>query len=307
MKNRWTALALGTVFLLATVISSSQSPDPASRLAAARQALGGAALDSIGSFTVKGSLFLEAGPRRTERSVEINWVSPDKFVRRQTYLVPGGAFGRQVEATTLDGFNGDEPIRSSLAPGSSVPLVIPAGPPPSTPSEIAAARQKQADNAKLLASKLLIPLFAAGLSTYPAKFASAGAVQLPTGTADALDVQTPSGFTWRLLLDQKTQLPVAVSWMSPPAVMMSVQSTVRAGPDGRATPVPGTRQVDAPAGLPSTLVEWRTTISDYRLADGVNWPHRFTTTMDGARNEELRLDKFQLNSKIDPARFTPTK
>jgi hypothetical protein len=158
-----------------------------------------------------------------------------------------------------------------------------------------------------MASKFLIPLFAAGLTTYPPSFATTGPVQLPTGMANALDVQMPSGFTWRLLLDQKTHLPVAVSWMSPPAVVMSVRSAVRVGPDGRATPVPGTRQVDAPAGLPSTLVEWRTTISDYRLAGGVNWPHRFTTTMVGERNEELRLDKFQINPKIDPKVFTPAK
>jgi hypothetical protein len=136
VTTRWTALALASALLLTTAVSGSQSPDPASLLAAARQALGGAALDSIVSFTVKGSLFLEAGPRRTERSVEISWVSPDKFVRKMTYLVPGGAFGRQVEATNLEGFNGDEPIRSAVAPGSSIQLVIPAGPPRQRPQKL---------------------------------------------------------------------------------------------------------------------------------------------------------------------------
>ena len=49
------------------------------------------------------------------------------------------------------------------------------------------------------------------------------------------------------------------------------------------------------------------TIADYRVADGLNWPHRMATTVGADKYEELRLGRFRLNPAIDAKVFAPRK
>jgi hypothetical protein len=60
---------------------------------------------------------------------------------------------------------------------------------------------------------------------------------------------------------------------------------------------------DPTAGMAD--VPWEMTIADYRLADGLNWPHRMVTTVGADKYEELRLSRFRLNPAIDAKVFAP--
>jgi hypothetical protein len=75
---------------------------------------------------------------------------------------------------------------------------------------------------------------------------------------------------FRLLLDAKTHVPVALTWR--------------------------------------TLAGPRMSIGDYhKIAGGLNWPHRFTTGLNGKTLKDEKISTFTINPTIDPKTFTPAK
>ena len=60
---------------------------------------------------------------------------------------------------------------------------------------------------------------------------------------------------------------------------------------------------DPTAGLAD--VPWETTLSNYKIENGLNWPRTLTTTADGKTFETLRISKIRINLSIDPKKFTP--
>ena len=72
---------------------------------------------------------------------------------------------------------------------------------------------------------------------------------------------------------------------------------------------PGTVLIDGfPAGDPTVglpLVEHSLSLTEYRVADGLNWPHRFVERVEGKVLEDLRLGKFKLNPRIPESKFKP--
>jgi hypothetical protein len=47
--------------------------------------------------------------------------------------------------------------------------------------------------------------------------------------------------------------------------------------------------------------------SDFKAADGLNWPHRLKEVVDGEAFTETRLGKYKINPKLDPKRFEPAR
>jgi hypothetical protein len=298
-----------SVAMVATAAVRGDGQAAVDLLGAARQALGGdAALTAVKSFTVGGSLARDLGRFGNTSDLEISCELPDRFVRMTHRRVDMGPMG-SGDITEFRGFNGDDPIQETIAPDSPVPPVIHAGPAPTTPAEIAAERQRRATVNKRIFVELALPLFGASFGGFPLDFRPAGRVPLATGPADEIDARGPDGSTWFLFLDASTHLPVKLTWRAKPIVTFSTSSIVTTTSSGQVvSSSPSTPVVlpsDPTAGM--AMVEWAMTIDDYKTADGLNWPHRFTTTVDGKKYEELRLKQFRLNPKIDAKRFKPSK
>jgi hypothetical protein len=176
-----------------------------------------------------------------------------------------------------------------------------------TPDEIAAAAAKAVAVNKQGAVPLALSMFGDSFGSYPLVFSAAGQATAGTKTVDLVIVKSADDFTWTLRLDGVTHLPTTISWMAKPLVFFATSSrtkvtrggVIQSPPSG--TPPPG----DPTVGL--ALVEWRMTISDYRVTGGLNWPHKLTTTIDGKPYEEIRLGTFKINPTIDPKRFMPVK
>ncbi len=287
-------------------LADQQPRDASTLIASARQALGGdAALAAITSFSVTGTMTHMRGPNASS-SVDIKCVLPDRFLRvaHQTMDHPVGSFS----VTRYEGFNRDQPINDVVAPQAPMPVVIPAGPEPKTPDEVAAARLRQATTAKRIFVALSLPILVASFEAYPLTFEAGDPSTLPSGPADVVVARAADGFTWRLYLDAKTHLPVRLSWMARPIVTRSTTSMAsvneRTGAVASGRP-PGFPAGDPTSGMPD--VPWEMTISDYRAADGLTWPHRMTTTVGADKYEELRLGRFRLNPGIDAKVFAPRK
>ena len=342
MRRVFRTLAVLQVLVAALAAPASAQTDPQQVLAAARQAMGGeAALSSVTSFVVTGSAARSLGRHVADQSVEIACQLSDRFVRTVSYnAVFGGPGDVRLILTSRDGFNGTRVIRQTTRSGDfpAPPDIPPLGPPPTAEEREARARAAVMAQKGAFA-RLALVLFAASHPSYPLEFSSAGLVTMPNGkTADAVDATGPDGAVIRLLVDSTSHLPVMLTWKETPIVLASrseivavqrsaVVAVPAGGTAGGGTPPvaamppvppppparadrsvpPGTVLLDHfPAGDPTVglpLVEHSLSLTEYRVADGLNWPHRFVERVEGQVLEDLRLGKFKLNPKIPESKF----
>jgi hypothetical protein len=304
------ALAQAAVFGVLTIAAPvSAQTDPRQILAAARQAMGGdAALSAVQSFVVTGSAGRNLGPFVADQAVEIACDLPDRFVRRASYnSVFGGPANMRMITTQRDGFAGTAVIRETSTEGDYAP----AAPPPSfrptpTPEQRAAVQRTRLLEQQQAFARLALVLFAASHPSYPLQFSSGGQVTLADGrTADAVDATGPDGIVIRLFVDAASHLPAMLAWQERAVIVAaqpSLSPPLRAGNAGLP---PGAVMLDAVPGDPRSvpLVEHAWSISEYRVADGLNWPHRFTERVEGRVLEDMTLGKFKLNPKIPDSTF----
>jgi hypothetical protein len=276
-----------------------------------------------------------------DESVEIACQLPDRFARSVSYnAVFGGPGDVRMILTNRDGFDGTRLIRETTSTGDlpAPPNIPPPGPTP-TPEERASRERAAVMAQKGAFARLALILFAASHSSYPLEFSSAGRVTLPDGTiADAVDAKGPDGAVIRLLVDSTSRLPVMLTWSEKPIVLarqseiVSVSRPVVATASGSGATVAGTPPLTAmptvppppparddksvppgtvlldrlPAGDPTVglpLVEHSLSLTEYRVADGLNWPHRLVERVGGRVLEDLRLGKFKVNARIPDSKF----
>jgi hypothetical protein len=211
---------------------------------------------------------------------------------------------------------------AGAAPGAAAPGAKPAMPSGPTPEMLAAQSKTRLNTAKQDFARLALGLFAASPS-YPLTYAFAARAEAPQGTADVLDVKGEGNFAMRLFVHGETRLPVMVSWQAPPT---NVVVTVPGQP-GPKTVAPGAVVITAPAAPPdsapqeekakyakevmalrakaqATPIEYRLYFADYRDVDGVKLPFRLRRAIGTETTEETTFDRFRLNTKIDPRKFT---
>jgi hypothetical protein len=174
--------------------------------------------------------------------------------------------------------------------------------------------------------RLALGLFANSLSTYPTTFAFAAQAQAPQGTADVLDVRGEGNFAARLFVASDTHLPIMLSWQAPPSGVV----VLTPGQPAPRTIAAGAVVINAPAAPAATAtaeekdsytkqvaalrqkaqaspVEHRLYYADYRDVNGVKLPFRLRRAISADTTEETTFDRFRLNTKIDPRKFTPGK
>ena len=225
----------------------------------------------------------------------------------------------------------------AAAPAPSVPppaagAAPPAGTPPAgakppmptgpTPEMLAAQKKMRVNTAKQDFARLALGLLAASPS-YPLTYSFAARAEAPQGTADVLDVKGEGNFAMRYFVHGESRLPIMVSWQAPPTnVIVTVP-----GQPGPKTIAPGAVVMTAPAPPPdsasqedkakyakevaalrakaqATPIEYRLYFADYRDVDGVKLPFRLRRAIGTETTEETTFDRFRLNTKIDPRKFT---
>jgi hypothetical protein len=77
-------------------------------------------------------------------------------------------------------------------------------------------------------ARLALGMFAASPATYPLTFTYAGEAEAPEGKADIIDVKGEGDFSVRLFVDQKSHMPLMLSWMDKEPLVMTMTS----GPGG---------------------------------------------------------------------------
>lgn len=131
----------------------------------------------------------------------------------------------------------------------------------------------------------------------------AARAESPNGAADVIDVTGPDNFKARLFIDEKSHLPLMVSFMqrkpgnrfgTPPAELKTQEERRAWFEEQRA-------KVEA-AG-PPPMVEARVFYADYQSTGGVTLPHKITRQVDGEVQEQIVIEKYKVNPTIKPAQF----
>jgi|SRR5687768_4006027 len=286
-------------------------------LAAARAAMGGAALDGVKTLTAAGRTKRVRGNNLVPIEFELGIEFPDKYFRKDEFPA------EETDPTSV-GFNGWALVQN---PAPAAPMARAGGPPPPTPEQLEKQRRTRVTGIKQDFVRFALGMFPRSFDAYPLTFAFAAQAEAPQGKADVLDVTAEGGFKLRYLIDATTRLPIMVSWQLPPT---NVIVTVPGQPPP-ATIAPGAVVISAPAPPPATAtdeekgayaksvqalqakaratpVEHRLYFADYRdVGGGVKFPFRLRRAIGADTTEETTFDRFQLNGRIDPRRFQPVK
>ena len=279
-------------------------PDAARVLADMRQALGGdAAIAAVQAFSVSGTESHNFGGHVSSASLEVMVVLPDSFLRVRRMSTP---LGNDMMAS---GFRGDARIQRRASD-------LPYPPDPfqgETPDQRAARDAAFVRYLKHDFSRFAIALI--GIPAVDPLDVSHEAQRLIGGKmCDVLRLRASDGYSAALAVDVATHLPVMVSWIAPPMVTVTSTSVV-AVPSSRGQPpatmpVPPPPPPSFPAGDPTAglaPVEYQLYFEDFKLADGLNWPHRFVEKTGDRVWTTTRLGKFKLNPTIDPKHFDPAR
>jgi hypothetical protein len=163
---------------------------------------------------------------------------PDKFMRRDALMNMGN-----MSIYRTSGFNGDGLINEidqppQLAGGGMIQMRVagpggrdggPGGTAP-TPEQQAAMKKTMIANNKTELTRLVLGMFAQGLSSFPVTFTHGGQAESADGKADIIDVKGEGEFAARLFIDTQTHLPLMLSWMAKePLVMTRGGSTATSG------------------------------------------------------------------------------
>ncbi|MEO6238163.1 MAG: hypothetical protein ABIQ52_14290 [Vicinamibacterales bacterium] len=323
--------------------TSGQAADPATVLAAARQALGGEKkLSAVKSFTATGRTRQVRGDNLVPIEFEIFVELPDKYVRKDE--IPA-----QESGPTTSGFSGDELVQAPPPPPPPPMPAMPPGAPAGPPRNPGAARVL---TLKQDFARLTLGMFAASFSSYPMTFTYVGEAEAPQGKADVIDAKGANNFTIRLFINKETHLPIMVSWTppapagrgmppgrgptpggapgagaaavpggergGPPAPGPPASAPAAAGATPPAAPAPtgqrGAPPAAAPGGpapgarpTPPVPIEQRLYFADYRDVDGMQFPFRLRRAAGADTTEETTFDRFKVNPKIDPKKFEVRK
>jgi hypothetical protein len=320
------------VMFAAPAFLVGQGEDIGRILSEARKALGGEKLAAVKTLAVTGKTQRTRPDGMTsENDFELLMELPDKFMKRDVVMAMGS-----TSIYRMSGFNGEGLINEMdtpphLSTGGAVIRMMPSGSglapgATATPEQIAENNKRMLTTNKQEFARLVLGMFASSFDAYPLQFTYGGQAESADGKAHVVEVKGAENFTARLFLDTKTNLPLMLSWMEKEPLRLQMGPGRAAGGGGGNVQVMHgmamgggmsqaereQMQKDMEAAIKDAeakrrVVEYRLFYGDYKTFSGVKLPTRIQRMIDGTATDELSFDKVQVNAKIDPKKFQPTK
>lgn len=312
----------GAVVMAAGALLMAQGGDAAKVMAEMRKALGGEQkLAAVRSLSATGKSQRSMGETSMGGDYELMLELPDKYFTRQVVVqTPMGAIAAK------SGFNGDALIQEMEQPPqmAGVRIMVAGGgaDPNATPEQKAANQQKQLANTKQEFARMALGIFGTASAGYPLEYSYGGVAEAPDGKADIVNVKGPDDFAGKLFVDQKSHLPLMFSWMAKEPMRMTqvgggqVQTfTMGGGSASGKAPTQEERDkmmADLTARMKEAdasrkIVEYRMFYGDYQAVDGLQLPHTFQQAIGGNPTNEVTIEKYRINPKIDSKKFETVK
>ena len=287
---RFILLALALVIPSAGLAQNGDAKAKAEALLdQSRAALGGKKLASLQGLSASGSYRRLLGERELGGDIEFEMLLPDKFMKQEVLKpMPG------VEMTRIEVMNGETVWFDSQSSGSGN-IVIRQGGGDGPEAEAMRQQQSRAEFARLLIGWLLAPP-----ASFAVEFIYAGKAEAPDGTAEVLAIKGPNNFAAHLFLDQKTHLPLMLSYKGR---LPRIATHMVSGPPGNREELEK-RAREAQAEVEAAPeVEMQIRFDDYREVGGILFPHRLSKAANGEVTEEWEMKRFKVNPSIKPEKF----
>jgi hypothetical protein len=299
----WIAIItlFGGVFWTEKMLMKAEENLPANTLIDfARKAVGGKAkLSALESLSASGTMRRIMGEMDQSGELQFEVLLPDKYRCEETMTMPMGP-----EMTLITALDGDQAWHDMRGPMGGPPM------PPGFRTGDEKFKSRELREAKAEFARQILLLFLASPESLALEFQSAGKAEAEDGRADILDVTGPDNFTARLFLDEKTHLPLMLSYQGRAPQPMGIRPPPSAGGKNMPPPVGGKNSTPprppdfSPGQLPEpATVEIQLTLDDYRNVNGLRLPHHFSKNAEGKVFEEWDISRYKVNPQINPDRF----
>jgi hypothetical protein len=268
-------------------------------LAAARGALGGEKLAAVKGLSVTGEFRRLMGERELNGEVTVDLAAPDQIRRVEEMGIPGGpAFirttglsaGEYWEDTTSRGGGGGF-MRFMGQGGQGGP-----GGPGGQVTEEDRERFRQMAQRRLEGEMRRLMLGFLLRTDAPVTYA--GTAQAEDGTAEVLEILPPQGRPMRLFLDQRTHLPLMLTYEASVPRMMTRQA---------GGPPPDPEEIRRRMQEPPQQATFEMRFAEYKSVNGVMLPHLVTQSTQGRPTEEWTISRIRVNPSFKPDTFTKKK
>lgn len=167
--------------------------------------------------------------------------------------------------------------------------------------------------------RTLLGILPQSLVSHPLQFEASGVAESPDGKADVLKVTGADGFETLLFLDQRTHLPLMMTFTAPdPRRALDGRRVGGPGPRGGGDPSAGggdpeerrrrfeemrqRRQAQGPPP-PLPLVAQTVYLGEHKRVDGFTLPHTIRRAVDGQVFEEWTVTRYRVNPSLEAKDF----
>lgn len=163
---------------------------------------------------------------------------------------------------------------------------------------------RQAQMARANVSRFMLSCLLNSWPTWPMEFAFAGKIHSENGMNDVLSVRDADGFKVLLLLDPATHLPTMLNeTIVVPQRIMVVPTGFGFDRRYNRAIMMKARDERQARTKPPQPVSIQMRLSDRRLVNGINLPHRLTTYHNGLEVESIEFDEVEINQPINTKKF----
>ena len=271
----------------------------------ARQAIGGEEqLQKIQGLQINGQYRRVLGDRQMGGDREISILLPNKYLVEDAM----NAGGLSTAMINYRGLNGDKAWSGNSGGGGGMVFRIgggpggPGGQPPS-PEQMEAMLRRiyTAEFSRYLLAMILTPP-----PSLAVEYKYAGESDVEDAKADVIDVSGPDNFSIRVFFDQKSHLPLLLSYRGPKPRIVTM--TRQAGSAPKADEIKKAqdeteKKMHAEAPAAPEEVDFYIRLTDHKKVGGIMLPHKLTFLTDSEVSEEFEISKYQLNPQFKADHF----
>jgi len=270
----------------------------------ARQAIGGEEqLQKIQGLQINGQYRRVFGERQMGGDREISILLPNKYLVEDAM----NAGGLSTSMINYRGLNGDKAWSGNSGGGGGMVFRIggpggPGGQPPS-PEQMEAMLRRiyTAEFSRYLLAMILTPP-----PSLAVEYKYAGESDVEDAKADVIDVSGPDNFSVRVFFDQKSHLPLLLSYRGPKPRVVTM--TRQAGSAPKADEIKkaqeeAEKKMHAEVPAAPEEVDFYIRLTDHKKVGGIMLPHKLTFLTDSEVSEEFEISKYQLNPQFKADHF----
>ena len=294
-------LLLSLVLLSAPAALATDDARAQEILKQARQAIGGdEQLQKIQGLQINGQYRRVFGDRQMGGDREISISLPNKYLVEDAM----NAGGLSTAMINFRGLNGDKAFSGNSGGGGGMVFRIGGPGGQQTSPEQMEEMQRRIYTAEF--SRYLLAIILTPPPSLAVEYKYAGESDVEDAQADVIDVSGPNKFAVRVFFDNKSHMPLLLSYRGPKPRIVTMQRPAGSAP--KAEDVAKAREeaekkmhAEEPA-IPEE-VDFYIRMTDYKKVGGVMVPHKLTFLTENEVSEEFEISKYQLNPQFKADRF----